>query len=67
MNNSSCSLSCTWMTIIDCLCMFLTTYIEMFHEFLAAWLFIFSCLNCFGFHCMTCVGPELAKYVKACP
>ena len=31
MNNFSCSLSCTWMTIIDCLFMLLTANLEMFH------------------------------------
>ena len=32
MNNFSCSLSCTWMTIIDCpFLMLLAAYLEMFH------------------------------------
>ena len=32
MNNFSCSLSCTWMTIIDVYFMLLTAYLEMFNE-----------------------------------
>ena len=42
MDNSSCSLSCTWMTIIDCLFMLLAAYLEMFHGSI---LLIASCVG----------------------
>ena len=31
MKNNSCSLPCTWMTIINCLFILLIAYLEMFH------------------------------------
>ena len=37
MNNFSCSLSCTWMTVIDYF-MLLTAYLEMFH-----WRILLNC------------------------
>ena len=50
MNNFSCSLSCTRMTIIDCLSYASDSYLEMFHggggyiaKLLVAWLYEMNC------------------------